>query len=156
MNTTNPLLDFSGLPRFDAIRAEHVTPAIDTLLAQAEAAVKAAETVAPVSWENFVVPLDDATERLYRAWGADVIGIDWRINIADAIARIGDCAIQGNLDPFALLLPKDKLRARVAKLLQDAAMAKGHIFNLGHGINQFTPPQQAKVMIDTVHELSQR
>ena len=66
---TNPLLDFSGLPRFDEIRPEHITPAIDALLAEAEAAVKAAESVAPVSWENFVVPLDDATERLYRAWG---------------------------------------------------------------------------------------
>ncbi|MBD9536778.1 M3 family metallopeptidase [Stenotrophomonas sp. STM01] len=66
---TNPLLDFSGLPRFDAIRPEHVTAAIDTLLAEAEAAVKAAETVAPVSWDSFVRPLDDATERLYRAWG---------------------------------------------------------------------------------------
>ncbi|KQN97235.1 MULTISPECIES: M3 family metallopeptidase [Stenotrophomonas] len=65
----NPLLDFSGLPHFDAIRPAHVTPAIDALLAAAEAAVKAAETVAPVSWETFVVPLDDATERLYRAWG---------------------------------------------------------------------------------------
>ena len=69
MNTSNPLLDFSGLPRFDAIRPEHVTPAIDALLAEAEAAVKAAETVAPVSWERFVLPLDDASERLYRAWG---------------------------------------------------------------------------------------
>lgn len=66
---TNPLLDFSGLPRFDAIRPEHVTPAIDTLLAQAEAAVKAAETVTPLSWDTFVTPLDDASERLYRAWG---------------------------------------------------------------------------------------
>jgi len=65
----NPLLDFSGLPRFDAIRPEHVTPAIDVLLAEAEAAVKTAETVAPVGWDNFVTPLDDATERLYRAWG---------------------------------------------------------------------------------------
>ncbi len=65
----NPLLDFSGLPRFDAIRPEHVTPAIDALLAEAEAAVKTAETVVPVGWENFVTPLDDATERLYRAWG---------------------------------------------------------------------------------------
>ncbi|MGB3394434.1 MAG: M3 family metallopeptidase [Stenotrophomonas sp.] len=65
----NPLLDFSGLPHFDAIRPEHVAPAIDALLAEAEAAVKSAETVAPVSWENFVTPLDDATERLYRAWG---------------------------------------------------------------------------------------
>ncbi len=66
---TNPLLDFSGLPRFDEIRAEHVTPAIDALLAEAETAVKAAETVASVRWETFVTPLDDATERLYHAWG---------------------------------------------------------------------------------------
>ena len=66
---TNPLLDFSGLPRFDEIRPEHITLAIDALLAEADAAVKAAESVAQVSWENFVVPLDDATERLYRAWG---------------------------------------------------------------------------------------
>ena len=64
----NPLLDLSGLPRFDQIRPEHVTPAIDRLLADAEAAVKAAET-APASWDAFVVPLDDATERLWRAWG---------------------------------------------------------------------------------------
>ncbi|MNV05712.1 Oligopeptidase A [compost metagenome] len=66
---TNPLLDFSGLPRFDGILPEHVTPAIDTLLAQAEAAVQVAERVAPISWDSFVTPLDDATERLYRAWG---------------------------------------------------------------------------------------
>ncbi|HEV7269716.1 M3 family metallopeptidase [Pseudoxanthomonas sp.] len=65
---TNPLLDFSGLPHFDAIRPEHIAPAIDRLLAEAEAAVKTAETVAPVTWETFVVPLDDATERLARAW----------------------------------------------------------------------------------------
>jgi len=65
----NPLLDFSGLPRFDAIQPDHVGPAIDVLLAEAESAVKAAETVRPVSWSTFVEPLDDATERLWRAWG---------------------------------------------------------------------------------------
>ena len=65
---TNPLLDFSGLPRFDEIRAEHIAPAIDHLLAEAEAAVAAAEAVSPVTWDSFVVPLDDATERLARAW----------------------------------------------------------------------------------------
>ena len=65
---TNPLLDFSGLPRFDEIRAEHIAPAIDHLLAEAEAAVSAAEAVSPVTWDSFVVPLDDATERLARAW----------------------------------------------------------------------------------------
>ena len=65
---TNPLLDFSGLPRFDEIRAEHIAPAIAHLLAEAEAAVAAAEAVSPVTWDSFVVPLDDATERLARAW----------------------------------------------------------------------------------------
>lgn len=69
MSPANPLLDFSGLPRFDQIRPEHVGPAIDTLLEQAEAAVKQAEAVSPVTWESFVTPLEDATERLWRAWG---------------------------------------------------------------------------------------
>ena len=65
----NPLLDFSGLPRFDAIRPDHIAPAIESLLAEAEAAVAHAETVAPVTWAGFVTPLEDATERLWRAWG---------------------------------------------------------------------------------------
>ncbi|MDN3576585.1 M3 family metallopeptidase [Chitinimonas viridis] len=66
---TNPLLDFSALPQFGAILPEHITPAIEQLLAEARAAVQAAETVSPVSWNNFVRPLDDANERLGRAWG---------------------------------------------------------------------------------------
>ncbi|WP_313415192.1 M3 family metallopeptidase [Stenotrophomonas sp.] len=69
MTVANPLLDVSGLPRFEAIRPEHVAPALDVLLAEAEAAVSKAEQVQPVRWETFVVPLDDATERLWRAWG---------------------------------------------------------------------------------------
>ncbi|CAM0121138.1 oligopeptidase A [Stenotrophomonas maltophilia] len=68
MTVANPLLDFSGLPRFEAICPEHVAPALDVLLAEAEAAVSAAEQVQPVRWETFVTPLDDATERLWRAW----------------------------------------------------------------------------------------
>ena len=69
MTPANPLLDFSGLPRFDAIAPDHIAPAIDALLAHAEVAVKQAEAVTPVTWDSFVVPLDDATERLWRAWG---------------------------------------------------------------------------------------
>ena len=65
---TNPLLDFSALPRFDAIRPEHIAPAIDTLLADADAAVTHATTTAAVTWDDFVEPLNDATERLGRAW----------------------------------------------------------------------------------------
>lgn len=69
---TNPLLDFSDLPRFDALRPEHVTPAIDHLLAHNRAVIAELETpitsVESVTWENFVIPLDNATEKLGRAW----------------------------------------------------------------------------------------
>ncbi len=88
--------------------------------------------------------------------GADVIGLDWRINIGDAIKRVGPRAVQGNIDPFALLLPEDELRERIGRLLDGAKDAYGHIFNLGHGIHQFTPPEQAKIAVDAVHELSSR
>lgn len=87
---------------------------------------------------------------------ADVIGLDWRINIGDAIKKVGKKAVQGNIDPFALLLPEDELRQRIGRLLEGAQDAYGHIFNLGHGIHQFTPPKQAKIAVDAVHELSSR
>ncbi len=64
----NPLLDFAGLPRYADIRHEHITPAVDLLLAEARAAVARA-VQAPPDWEQFVAPLEDATERLGRAWG---------------------------------------------------------------------------------------
>jgi oligopeptidase A len=64
----NPLLDFSGLPRFAELKPEHVTPAIDALLAEARAAVARAERARP-AWDEFVTPLEDANERLGRAWG---------------------------------------------------------------------------------------
>ncbi|HEX6266741.1 MAG TPA: M3 family metallopeptidase, partial [Burkholderiales bacterium] len=64
----NPLLDFSGLPRFDEVKPEHIAPAIDELLTAARAAVEGAQR-APSTWEGFVAPLEDANERLSRAWG---------------------------------------------------------------------------------------
>jgi oligopeptidase A len=68
--TENPLLDFTGLPRFDAIRPEHVTPAIDELLARNRAVVAQLEAPSDtVTWQNFVTPLENATEQLGRAWG---------------------------------------------------------------------------------------
>ena len=71
MNSTlNPLLDFSDLPRFDAVKPEHVTPAITELLDENRAVVKALEKpMMMVTWDNFVEPLENVTERLGRAWG---------------------------------------------------------------------------------------
>jgi oligopeptidase A len=66
----NPLLDFSGLPRFADIRTEHITPAIEQLISSGRAATERArnDSVAP-TWQNFVLPMEDANERLSRAWG---------------------------------------------------------------------------------------
>lgn len=90
-----------------------------------------------------------------RTCGADVLGLDWRLNISDAVKIIGpDIAVQGNLDPCALLLPEDKLEKRVAGILEEGRKAHGHIFNLGHGILPETPPEKAKFVVDTVHRLS--
>ncbi len=92
---------------------------------------------------------------LAKTSGADVLGLDWRINLDDAIKRVGpDFSLQGNLDPCALLLPPDKLEKRVARILEQAKGARGHIFNLGHGILPETPPENAKYMVETVHRLS--
>jgi len=67
----NPLLDFSGLPRFSEISAEQVSPSVDQLLLEARATVvKLTEDLSAPSWDNFVEPLCDATERLSRCWGA--------------------------------------------------------------------------------------
>ena len=68
MTTMNPLLDFSGLPRFDAVRPEHVTPAISELLTENRALLARLET-APATWGDFAAPFFDGSERLSRAWG---------------------------------------------------------------------------------------
>ncbi|MBE9521103.1 MAG: uroporphyrinogen decarboxylase, partial [Proteobacteria bacterium] len=94
---------------------------------------------------------------LSKTSGADVLGLDWRLDIGKAIQQIGPgIAVQGNMDPVALLLPEKEMRERVARILEGAGQAHGHIFNLGHGIHQFTPPSQAKIFIDAVHELSRK
>ena len=87
---------------------------------------------------------------------AEVLGFDWRLPLAEAIRQAGNHAVQGNLDPLALFLPKDRLEARIATMLADAAGAKGYIFNLGHGIQPETPPEQARIAVEAVHRLSGR
>ncbi|MDR3412706.1 MAG: M3 family metallopeptidase [Formivibrio sp.] len=65
----NPLLDFSGLPRYADVRPEHISPALDVLLESSRAAVSAVESIAKPTWDNFVRPVEDALEQLGRAWG---------------------------------------------------------------------------------------
>jgi uroporphyrinogen decarboxylase len=89
--------------------------------------------------------------------GANVIGVDWRIDMKDAIKAIGKrYAVQGNLDPCCLFLPEEAIRERVADILEKGKAAKGHIFNLGHGILPETPVEAAQAMVAAVHELSRK
>jgi uroporphyrinogen decarboxylase len=87
--------------------------------------------------------------------GADVLGLDWRIDMKDAVGTLGnDVAVQGNLDPCVLFGTKELIKDRVGRILNSSREAKGHIFNLGHGILPETPVGNAIAMVDAVHELS--
>jgi uroporphyrinogen decarboxylase len=85
--------------------------------------------------------------------GADVLGVDWRIDLDAAWARLGeDVAVQGNLDPVALFAPWPAVRDRAVDILARANGRPGHIFNLGHGILPDTPVDTVRRLVDFVHE----
>ena len=89
--------------------------------------------------------------------GGSVIGIDWRVRLDDAWKTVGyDRAVQGNLDPLVLLATPEEIRRRAKQVLDQAAGRPGHIFNLGHGVVQQTPVENAIALVDAVHELSRR
>lgn len=90
---------------------------------------------------------------LLRDAGGDVIGVDWRIDLDTAWQRLGHhVAVQGNLDPVALLAPWLDLQTRAQKVLDQAGGSAGHIFNLGHGILPETPVDNVRRLVDFVHE----
>ena len=74
--------------------------------------------------------------------GADVVGVDWRTPLDTAIGLVGDRVVQGNLDPTLVFAPTDVMTARAAEIIEAGRRAKGHIFNLGHGVIPSTDPGQ--------------
>jgi uroporphyrinogen decarboxylase len=94
---------------------------------------------------------------LMREAGGSVIGLDWRVNLGEAWARlVYRVAVQGNLDPIALFAGLDEIRARARAILDQAGGRPGHIFNLGHGILPETPVDHVIALVDMVHEMSRR
>jgi uroporphyrinogen decarboxylase len=88
---------------------------------------------------------------------ADVVGLDWTVNLGTARTRVGDrVALQGNLDPNVLFAPPEAVRAEVRRVLDSFGPHPGHVFNLGHGISQFTPPESVTALVDEVHSHSRR
>jgi uroporphyrinogen decarboxylase len=89
--------------------------------------------------------------------GGTVMGLDWRIRLADAWQWIGHRkAVQGNLDPAALLGPPQRIREAVLRLLEQWNGRSGYIFNLGHGVLPQTPVENVEYLVKLVHEESRR
>ena len=83
--------------------------------------------------------------------GGDVIGLDWRIDLAEAWQQVGDRAVQGNLDPAVLLGSWAGIEAQARWVLEQAGGRPGHVFNLGHGVLPSTDPDDLRRLVDLVH-----
>lgn len=91
--------------------------------------------------------------------GCDAMGVDWTVNLAKARRRIEDrVALQGNLDPMALFGTEEAIRTEARRVIDDFGPVGlgGHVFNLGHGISRFTPPEAVGILVDEVHSYSRR
>jgi uroporphyrinogen decarboxylase len=87
--------------------------------------------------------------------GGDVIGLDWRVDLAEAWARVGyDRGIQGNLDPAAMLAPWPVVKEKALEIIRLAGGRPGHIFNLGHGVLPSTPVDHLQRLVELVHTTS--
>jgi len=83
--------------------------------------------------------------------GADCVGLDWAIEIGDARRRVGDrVALQGNMDPSVLLTTPEAVATEAKRILASYGQGSGHIFNLGHGVSQYTPPENVAALVETV------
>lgn len=127
---------------------EFVVPYVARIISELKSSAKGADV--PVIYfaqgNPAILPLAKST-------GCDVVGIDWRIEMADAIKLLGDdVAVQGNLEPAALFLPPGKIKERAVEILDQVGGRMGHIFNLGHGILPPTPVENVKALIQTVRE----
>lgn len=105
---------------------------------------------------HFVKGAGPMLERVKQA-GGDVLGLDWHIDLADAIRIIGpDFSVQGNMDPAYMFAPIEIARATAKEIVEKGKAARGHIFNLGHGIMPMASVDTARAVVDAVHEAGMR
>jgi uroporphyrinogen decarboxylase len=168
---------------FDLLMTKLTDAVVDYLSAQIEAGAQAVQlfdswigALGPSDYRTFIQP---NMARLFKALGTkvpvihfgagcsalyplmaeaggDVIGIDFRVELASTWRALGDVALMGNLDPGSLLAPREVLEARAQRVLDQAEGRPGHIFNLGHGLFPSASVDQVKALVDYVHEASAR
>jgi uroporphyrinogen decarboxylase len=98
----------------------------------------------------YFAPHGPHTLELQAGVAAECYGVDWRLPLAEAWSRIGEGSIQGNLDPAVLLTDPDTIAREVRSVLRSAGARHGHVFNLGHGIDRHTPPENLAAMVEAV------
>jgi uroporphyrinogen decarboxylase len=87
--------------------------------------------------------------------GADALGVDWQTDIGEARRRVGaKVALQGNMDPMALFAPPKAIEREALRILEAFGPGAGHVFNLGHGVSQHTPPEHVAALVEAVHSRS--
>lgn len=129
-----------------------VLPYLEQVVSGVKARISGAQPAAPIIYFSTGT---SAMLGLLRQLDADVIGVDWRVQLDDAWAEIGPgFALQGNLDPMVLFAPREERERRAVDILERAAGRPGHIFNLGHGILTETPVEHVKWLVDFVHQHS--
>jgi uroporphyrinogen decarboxylase len=183
LNTKKMMVQYSGA--FNYLMEKLTDTILSYLSAQIKAGAQAVQIfdtwagiLTPVEYKEFALPyvkktiselkkegvpviyfVNDCAGILkeVRKSGADVTGIDWRIDISDAIKRLGKkMVVQGNLDPCELFLPKEKLEERIKDILWKGESAKGHVFNLGHGVLPETPVENVIAMVEAVHKYGKK
>jgi uroporphyrinogen decarboxylase len=181
LNTKKMMYQNPGL--FAALFDKITATVIDYLSAQIRAGAQAVQIfdswagiLSPFDYENVIFPYVKSAIKtlkkhdvpviyfvndcagildIAKKCGADVIGIDWRVDMGRAVKGLGKkVSVQGNLDPLVLFGPKEHIEERVQDILNKAGSARGHIFNLGHGILPETPVENAVAMVEAVHRLS--
>jgi uroporphyrinogen decarboxylase len=172
-------LMYGDEPTWHALMSKLADISATHLRVQVEAGVSAVQlfdswvgTLSAADYERFVLPHSQAVLSavadvprihfgvgtgellgLMRAAGADVVGVDWRVPLDDAAARVGpDSVLQGNLDPAVCLAPWEVVRERALDVLARGKSAAAHIFNLGHGVLPATDPDVLMRLVELVHE----
>ncbi len=181
VNTKKMMYQNPGL--FQGLMEKITATVIDYLSAQIRAGAQAVQifdswggNLSPFDYENIVLPHVKKAIKALRKFdvpviffvndcaglldlvkkaGADVVGIDWRVDMYKAVKTLGKkVSVQGNLDPCVLFGAQEHIEERVQDILNKAETARGHIFNLGHGILPETPVENAIAMVEAVHRLS--
>ena len=181
VNTKRMMYQHPGL--FQGLLEKITSTVIDYLSAQIRAGAQAVQifdswggNLSPYDYEKVILPHVKRVVKALRKYdvpviffvndcagllslvkkaGADVVGIDWRVDMYKAVKSLGKkVSVQGNLDPCVLFGTPEHIEERVQDILNKAETARGHIFNLGHGILPETPVENAIAMVEAVHRLS--